>query len=790
MNNKLEKSMVLHLCSGRRKTSLSFFGLIFLLLLSAPGYSQTFRLSGTITDSDSKETLIGVPILIKGQPGKGVASDETGEYIISLPKGNHTLLIDYIGYEKTQITVSLSGNVLQNIELKQTSIGLKEVVVSGGRADANVSSPQTGIEKMEIKKINKLPVLLGERDIIKTIQLTPGVQGAGEGSSGFYVRGGSADQNMILLDNVPLYNASHLMGFFSTFNSDVLRDITLYKGAMPSQYGERLASILDVQQRNGDNQDYHVSGGIGLISSKLNVEGPIQKGKSSFLIGARRTYADAIARLSGIEEAQNAYLYFYDLNAKIHFSLSDKDQLSFSGYLGKDKMVLKDAAEINWGNKFAALKWNRSINSKWSSATSVFFNQYDYYFGMEVGMDMYGTSKIKDYGFKQDFLFQPTRNSKWRFGLSSTYHDLAPGDYELNSEQKNSVNLHHRYSSENGIYASNEIKLSDKLEIIYGLRVSAFMALGKGEYYNLDENNNVIDSTWYKSGKIVKTYVNLEPRLSAAYKLNKVSSVKAAYARTVQNMHLLTYAAQGTPFDRWTSGSNNIKPQTADQFSIGYFRNFSNNMFEFSMETYYKDMRNQIDYKDNADFEGYDVVETELLYGKGRAYGVELMLKKNTGRLTGWIAYTLSKSEKKIDGVNENRWYNAYQDRTHDFSIVGVYELNPKWTLSAAWVFYTGNAITYPSGKYQINGKDVMYYAERNGYRMPDYHRLDLGATCLLKKTSKFESELAFSLYNAYGRENAYMIRFRTNDKDTDKTTAYQYSLFRFVPSISWNFKF
>lgn len=782
--------MVLHLCSGRRKTSLSFFGLIFLLLLSAPGYSQTFRLSGTITDSDSKETLIGVPILIKGQPGKGVASDETGEYIISLPKGNHTLLIDYIGYEKTQITVSLSGNVLQNIELKQTSIGLKEVVVSGGRADANVSSPQTGIEKMEIKKINKLPVLLGERDIIKTIQLTPGVQGAGEGSSGFYVRGGSADQNMILLDNVPLYNASHLMGFFSTFNSDVLRDITLYKGAMPSQYGERLASILDVQQRNGDNQDYHVSGGIGLISSKLNVEGPIQKGKSSFLIGARRTYADAIARLSGIEEAQNAYLYFYDLNAKIHFSLSDKDQLSFSGYLGKDKMVLKDAAEINWGNKFAALKWNRSINSKWSSATSVFFNQYDYYFGMEVGMDMYGTSKIKDYGFKQDFLFQPTRNSKWRFGLSSTYHDLAPGDYELNSEQKNSVNLHHRYSSENGIYASNEIKLSDKLEIIYGLRVSAFMALGKGEYYNLDENNNVIDSTWYKSGKIVKTYVNLEPRLSAAYKLNKVSSVKAAYARTVQNMHLLTYAAQGTPFDRWTSGSNNIKPQTADQFSIGYFRNFSNNMFEFSMETYYKDMRNQIDYKDNADFEGYDVVETELLYGKGRAYGVELMLKKNTGRLTGWIAYTLSKSEKKIDGVNENRWYNAYQDRTHDFSIVGVYELNPKWTLSAAWVFYTGNAITYPSGKYQINGKDVMYYAERNGYRMPDYHRLDLGATCLLKKTSKFESELAFSLYNAYGRENAYMIRFRTNDKDTDKTTAYQYSLFRFVPSISWNFKF
>jgi len=782
--------MTLHFRSRRRKTLRLFFGLILLLLFSNYSYAQTYRLSGIITDSQSKETLIGVPIIVKGQQGKGVASDEEGEYSISLSRGNHILQIDYIGYEKKQIPVTVSGDMRMDIELIQTSIGLKEVVVSGGRADANVSSPQTGIEKMEIKKINKLPVLLGERDIIKTIQLTPGVQGAGEGSSGFYVRGGSADQNMILLDNVPLYNASHLMGFFSTFNSDVLRDITLYKGSMPAQYGERLASILDVQQRNGDNQDYHISGGIGLISSKLNVEGPIQKGKSSFLVGARRTYADAIARLSGIEDAKNAYLYFYDLNAKVHFSLSDKDQLSFSGYLGKDKMVLKDAAEVNWGNKFASLKWNRTINNKWNSATSVFYNQYDYYFGMEIGMDMHGTAKIKDYGFRQDFLFQPTSRSIWRFGLSSTYHDLAPGNYEINSEQKNSVDLYHRYSLENGIYASNEIKVSDRLEIIYGLRLSAFMALGKGEYYNMDQNNNIIDSVWYKSGEVVKTYVNLEPRLSAAYKLNRVSSIKAAYARTVQNMHLLTYTAQGTPFDRWTSSSNNIKPQISDQFSVGYFRNFSNNMYEFSLETYYKNMRNQIDYKDNADFQGYDVVETELRYGKGRAYGVELMLKKNTGRLTGWVAYTLSKSEKKIDGINEDRWYNAYQDRTHDFSIVGVYELNPKWTLSAAWVFYTGNAISYPSGKYQINGKDVMYYAERNGYRMPDYHRLDLGATCLLKKTSKFESELAFSLYNAYGRENAYMIRFRTNDKDTGKTTAYQYSLFRFVPSISWNFKF
>lgn len=782
--------MKLYFRPSLSRTWVTPLWLFWFFLLTGSSFAQTYKVSGVITEAKTKETLVGVPIQIKERSSNGVSSDENGKYSISLPKGEYTLSIDYMGFEKKQIKISLTKDIIQDIELTQTTIGLSEVVVSAERPDANVSAPQTGIQRMEIQQINKLPVLLGERDIIKAIQLMPGVQGAGEGSSGFFVRGGSADQNLILLDNVSLYNASHLMGFFSTFNSAVLRDVTLYKGAMPAQYGERLASILDVQQRNGDNQKYHVEGGIGLISSNVSAEGPIQKGKSSFMIGARRTYADAIARLSGIEDAKNAYLYFYDLNMKLNFALSDKDQLTLSGYLGKDKMVLKDAAEMSWGNKFLTLGWNHTYNNKWVSRTSLSYNQYDYFAQMEMGMDLRGGSDITDLGFKHEFLFQPTRNSQWQFGLHSTHHDLAPGDFEMNSEQENSVNLYHRYSLENGLYASNQVKLSDRLEVVYGLRLSAFMALGKGEYYTLDADNNVLDSTWYNSGKIVKTYWNLEPRLSAAYRLNKESSLKAAYARTVQNMHLLTYSAQGTPFDRWTSSSNNVKPQIADQVSLGYFRNFSNNMFEFSVEAYYKDMKNQIDFKDNADFMGYDVVESELLYGKGRAYGIEILLKKNTGRFTGWIGYTLAKSEKKIDGINEGRWYNAFQDRRHDFSIVGMYELNQKWSFSAAWVYYTGNAITYPSGKYQINGKDVMYYAERNGYRMPAYHRLDLGATCQLKKTAKFQSELVFGLYNAYGRENAYMIEFRTNTKDPEKTTAYQYSLFTFVPSISWNFKF
>lgn len=782
--------MRVHSNSPSRKNRNFFLWLFCLFLLPVLSFAQTYKISGTVVDSKTKETLIGVPIIVENQNGRGVSTDEDGKYTFSLPKGEYSLKIDYIAFEKKRVKISLKENITQNIELEQTAIGLGEVVVSAERPDANVSAPQTGIEKMEIQQINKIPVLLGERDIIKAIQLMPGVQGAGEGSSGFYVRGGSADQNLILLDNVGLYNASHMMGFFSTFNSEVLRDVTLYKGAMPAQYGERLASILDVQQRNGDNQKYHVNGGIGLISSNINVEGPIQKGKSSFLIGGRRTYADAIARLSGVEDAKNAYLYFYDLNMKLNFAISEKDQITVSGFLGKDKMVLKDAAEADWGNKFLIASWNHTFNNKWISRTSLSYNQYDYHMGMEIGMDMEGKSNIKDYSFKEEFLFQQSKNSQWRFGISSTYHNLAPGNYDMNSEQKNSVDLHNRYASENAAYISNQIKVTDDLEIIYGLRASAFMALGKGEYYTLDDNHNVIDSTWHKSGKVVKTYLNLEPRLSAAYKLNDVSSVKAAYARTVQNMHLLSYSAQGTPFDRWTMSSNNVKPQIADQVSLGYFRNFSDNMFEFSIEGYYKKMKNQLDFKDGADIEGYDVIETEILSGKGRAYGIELSLKKRLGRFTGWIGYTLSKSERKIDGINEDRWYNAFQDRTHDFSIVGMYELNKKWSLSAAWVFYTGNAISYPSGKYQINGRDVMYYAERNGYRMPNYHRLDLGATCLLKKTAKFHSELVFGLYNAYGRENAYMIEFRTNTKDSSKTTAYQYSLFTFVPSISWNFKF
>lgn len=753
-------------------------------------YAQDYKITGLISDERTKEALIGVSISVSEQPTYGTITDTSGKYALDLPKGDYNLRVSYMGYNDKMVKVSVTGNLRQNITLSQSSIALEEVIVTSKRPDANVTDPQSGVTQMEIQQLNKLPVLMGERDVIKSLELTPGVKSAGEGSTGFFVRGGTADQNLIMLDNVSVYNASHLMGFFSTFNSDVLRDVALYKGPIPAQYGERLSAILDVQQRTGDMQDFKVSGGIGLIASKLNLEGPIQKGKSSFLIGARRTYADAIARLSGIEDAKKASLYFYDLNMKLNFILSERDQISVSGYLGRDKMKIRDMAQTGWGNAFANAKWSHTVNNKWFSTTALTYNQYSYDYSMDLGMSMKGDAKIRDYGLKQEFQYEINSNNIWKFGLQSTYHDIAPGNYNLSSDKDNVIDLHHRYSWENGIYLANQLKLTDKLEVLYGLRLSTFSALGKGEYYTMNDQKEVTDSIWYNSGKFVKTYINLEPRISAVYRLNDASSIKASYSRTTQNMHLLTYVAQGTPFDRWTSSSNTVKPQIADLFTVGYFRNFSNNTYEFSVEAYYKNMKNQLDYKDHAEFNAYDVIETEILSGKGRAYGLELMFKKRIGRLTGWVAYTLSKSEKKIDGVNKNEWYNSYQDRTHDISVVGIYELNRKWTLSASWVYYTGNAITYPSGKYQIDGKDVMYYAERNGYRAPAYHRLDLGATCLLKKTAKFESELAFSLYNAYGRRNAYMIQFKTNRDDPSQTSAYRYALFTYVPSISWNFKF
>ena len=767
---------------------VSFFATVTLFAQSR------FTVSGTVKDKNTGENLIGVVISLIGSKTISTASNEHGFYSLTGSEGNYQLEVAGMGYLPLKKSIVLDKSQRLDFSLEEDVRELQEVTVTARAKDENVSRTQVGMEKIEVKDIAQIPVLMGERDILKVIQLTPGVKPTGEGNAGFYVRGGNADQNLILLDNALVYNASHLMGFFSTFNSDAVKDATIYKGAMPAQYGGRLSSALDIVMNEGNNKDYHVGGGIGLISSRINVEGPIQKEKSSFLLSGRRTYADLVARASGVDGFQDATLYFYDLNAKANYILSDRDRIYLSGYFGRDKLGAKDIMGLDWGNATGTLRWSHIMNDRLFSNTSLIYSDYDYKISAtmnEQDNQLGILSRIRDWDLKQDFQYFPNPENSIRFGFQTTYHTVLPGQVSFDDPtQFNITSLKNKYSWENAFYGTDTWKVTDKLSIIYGLRLSTFSILGPGDFYRLNDKKQVTDTVSYRSGAFMKTYLNLEPRLSGAYRLTDNSSVKAAYARTTQNMHLISNSMISTPIDRWMPTSNNIKPEIADQISLGYFRNFADNQFEFSVETYYKRLQNQIDYKDNSNIQATDVPETELLFGKGRAYGIEFFLKKRSGRFNGWLGYTLSRSEKLIDGINRNRWYPAQQDRTHDISLVGIYRLNKAWTLSAAWVYYTGDAVTYPSGKYTIDDEIIMYYTERNGYRAPAYHRLDLGATRMLKDSKKFTSELAFGLYNAYGRENVFFIDFRENKDDPNRTDAYQISLFKFVPSVSWNFKF
>lgn len=562
---------------------------------------------------------------------------------------------------------------------------------------------------------------------------------------------------------------------------------------MPAQYGGRLSSVLDIKMNDGNNQDYNVSGGIGLISAKLNVEGPIQKDKSSFLVTGRRTYADMFLKLSSDSTLNNNTLYFYDLNAKLNYSIGPKDRIYLSGYLGRDKMGVGDLFGLQWGNITGTLRWNHIFHRKLFSNTSLIFSNYDYKISVRFGAyDFNIFSQIRDWNLKQEFQWYLNSRNSIRFGFNTIRHIIRPG--EITSSEESNINpetLQKRHSWENAAYATNTWKASDKLSFTYGLRVSAFSILGEGDFYTVDKDGNITDTLQYAKGAVVKTYYNLEPRLAASYQFSKTAAVKASYVRNTQNLHLISNSTSANPTDRWVASTNIIKPEISDQFSLGYYKNLWGNKYELVVEAYYKTMQNQVDYRDGADvFSNSNAIETALLFGEGRAYGIEWQLKKKVGRFSGWLSYTLSKTERRINGINNNQWYNARQDRTHDISLVGTYQLNKKWTLSATWVYYTGDAVTFPAGKYTIDDQVVFYYTERNGYRMPDYHRLDLGATWLLKQKKRFSSELSFSLYNAYGRQNAFTIQFREGKDDPTKTEAVQIALFSFIPSVSYNFKF
>ncbi|MFD0752072.1 carboxypeptidase-like regulatory domain-containing protein [Mucilaginibacter calamicampi] len=774
---------------------------VFYLLLSllfcfccTDVYAQkNYAVSGKVKDATTGETLIGATVRLLEIKQSAAATNAYGFYSLSAAQGNYTLVVSFVGYTTFTQTLALTANTQVNITLTANNT-LTEVSVnanSGHEAD-NIESAQMGMMRLDVKQLDNIPVIFGEKDVLKTIQLLPGIKTTGDGNTGFYVRGGGSDQNLILLDEAVVYNASHLFGFFSTFNTDAIKDVSMYKGGMPAQYGGRMSSVLDIKMLDGNDKNFTVQGGIGLIASRIKVEGPIVKNKGSFMVSARRTYADMFLKLSPDSTTRNASLYFYDINAKANYHLNDKNTIFISGYFGKDVLGLKNNFETNWGNQTGTLRFNHVFNSKLFLNTSLIYSNYSYIIeSYNANRDFRVTSRIRDLNLKEDLQYYLSDKHTLFFGVNAVRHNIAPG--EISSSRSSSINpreIQSRYGFETSAYVSDEWRPSDKFDIIFGTRLSWFSLIGPGKINTYDAGGAITATNTYSSGQAIKSYFNPEPRVSINYKLTELSSVKASYNRNTQNIHLLANSTASTPTDLYVMSSNNIKPGISDQYAVGYFRNQANNTYEFSAEAYYKNMSNLIDYRDGSQLIGNDDVESQLVYGQGRAYGLELFVKKKVGKLTGWIGYTLSKTERRFDAINSGKYFPATYDRTHDISVVGIYKTGKRVTLSATFVYGTGNAVTYPQGKYRIGGITTFYYPLRNVDRMPAYHRLDLGITLDGREHKKFHSSWTFGLYNAYNRKNPYTITFRDNAADPSRTEAVKTSLFGIVPSVTYNFKF
>lgn len=768
--------------------------LLLLLLITTFSFAQKRQtISGTIKDAATGETLIGASVRIKGLANAGTSTNNYGFYSLAAPSGEYMLLVTYIGYETYSRQVSLHSSLTIHITLNAKS-SLQEVVINANRPNnEQVTSPQMGVEKLNMAQINQIPVVLGEKDILKTITLMPGVKSGGEGNTGFYVRGGASDQNLIMLDEATVYNASHLFGFFSTFNSDAVKDVSLYKGGMPAEYGGRLSSVLDIKMNDGNNKDFIVQGGLGLISSRLKIEGPIVKDKGSFMISARRTYIDLFLKASKDSTLKGSSIYFYDLNAKANYHFNDRNALYLSGYFGKDVLGLKDLFGTDWGNSTGTVRFNHIFSNQLFSNTSLVFSNYNYVIqSFQSATSFKATSKITDFNFKEDLQYAISNEHHLKFGVNVLHHSIAPGEITTDATSSfNSRSVERRYGYESAVYISDDWKAGDQLSVLYGVRLSGFSLIGPGTFNSYDAAGDITGTATYASGKTVKSYVNLEPRISAGYQLSEASSVKVSYNRNTQNIHLLSNSTTSSPTDLYVMSSNNIKPEIADQVAAGWYHNFKDNLFEFSAEVYYKWLQNQIDYKDGAQLIVNENVESQLTFGQGRAYGLELFLKKKYGRFNGWIGYTLSRTENKFDAINNGNYYPARQDRPNDLSLVGIYQLNKRWSFSSAFIYQTGNAVTYPTGKYDVGGLTTFSYSERNGYRKPDNHRLDIGATLEGKPHLKYHSSWTFSIYNVYGHRDPYSITFRDSKTVPNTTEAAATSIFATpIPSATWNFKF
>jgi hypothetical protein len=769
----------------RMKRSLILFALIPTLIFG----QQKYSLSGKIKDAETGEDLIGVSVLVV-ELVKGVSTNSYGFYSLSLPEGKYTIRFSYIGFKNVERVINFTKDQILNIEIEPAIIALDEVIVSDENDYNKVTSTESGVEKISLKNIQNIPVLFGEKDILKTIQLLPGISSSAEGSTGFNVRGGSMGQNLLLLDEASLYNSSHLLGFFSIFNSEAIKDATVYKGGIPAKYGGRASSVLDITMKDGNSKTFYSSGGAGLISSHLTLEAPIIKNKMSFIISGRRTYGDIIAKLFFPKNiiSNDLKFYFYDINAKLNYSISDKNRLFLSGYFGKDVFDLGKDIGTGWGNTTGTIRWNHLFSEKLFSNTSFVYSKYEY--GFIFGQNSLRLrSGIEDFSIKEDASWYINPDNIWKFGINATYHKFRPGELTNDQSANYKIALREKYAFENAIYIQNERKIMSRLSVNLGLRFSNFHQIGPGWFYKYNAENLPVDSTWYKRGEPAFPYFSFEPRISVNYILNSKSSVKLAYNRMVQYLHLLSNSTTGSPTDIWMPSSNNLKPLIVDQISSGIFRNFFNSAIEASIEAFYKNMINTVDYKDGAEIILNKHVESQILSGNGRSYGIELYVKKKRGKFTGWLSYTLSRAENKINGINNFSWYPVKYDKEHDISIIGMYKLSKRMIISGVWTYATGNAVTFPSGKYELDNIPIPYYTERNGYRMPAYHRLDINLTLNGKNRKKFKSAWDFSVYNLYNRYNAYIISFRESKAFPGSTEAVKLSLFGIVPSISFRFE-
>ena len=763
---------------------------LFLLLCSLffyAGVAQKIELKGRVTEHSTGEPLVSALIKIKNT-SQNTLSDADGRYTLLFEKtGVYEISVSYVGFREETQKVNLKENQILDF-LMDNNILLQEVVVTSNAPDERVKSLNMGVEKLSASEIKQMPALMGEVDIIKAIQLLPGVQTASEGGSGYSVRGGSPDQNLILIDNTTVYNASHLLGFFSIFNNDVLSGLDLYKGDIPVKHGGRLASLLDVRTKDYHPEKFGAIGGIGLISSRLTMEGPLGD-KTSWLVGGRRSYADLFLKLSSNEALRRSSVYFYDLNGKITHRFSNKDIIDLSGYYGLDNFGA-DPGVFHYGNGALSLSWRHVFSGKLSSKTSFNISSYDY--GLESkleGSKATWDSSITDYMLRFDMTHSISDLWNLTYGLTSTFHKFKPGHASMPGTADYKVEGSNAF--EHGVYISNEQKLSDFFSVKYGTRLSVFQNIGKATVFNYDNEYNPLDSLVYGTGETYNTYVALEPRIGFVFKLGETSSVKGNFVHNVQFMQLANNSASGSPLDVWFPASPNIKPQSVDMFSVGYFRNYSDNMYETSVELYYKKQDNVIDFAEHANLMLNKYLEGEVRTGKGKAYGAEFMVKKNKGDLTGFVNYTLSRAERTIPEVNKGKTYLSPYDKTHNVNVVVNYEFSKKISLSAIWIYATGNPTTYPSGRFEINGEYFPIYSGRNEYRRPDYHRLDLSFTYIPKPDTKkrWKGEWNVSLYNAYGKKNPWMITYDQNE-DSGLPYAEMMYLFGVVPSITYNFKF